>query len=223
MQIVGVVERRGRLGFLEEPLLGRLVAGQVRREELDGDLALQARILGRVDDAHPAVAEFGADRIRAERGTWSQRHGARLDYSPGRRGGVHRATTGRVSVGAPRRIILSAGASSGRQAGGSSQPVDGPFPAIGGGGTVSTVTLLERLRLPGVTEDRLSGSRISPGRARSSDMREVRIPRHLPQKAIWIREVTGVSAPVGSLGRFHDAPAGGCDLGQELIDVGPPN
>ncbi len=31
-----------------------------------GDLALQARVLGRVDDPHPAVAEFGADGVRAE-------------------------------------------------------------------------------------------------------------------------------------------------------------
>ncbi len=72
---VGMVERRGGLRLLQEPLLGRLVAGQIRREELDGDLALQARVLGRVDDPHAAVAEFGADRIRAERGTWREGHG----------------------------------------------------------------------------------------------------------------------------------------------------
>ena len=28
------------------------------------DLALQPRVLGRVDDPHPAVAEFGSDGIR---------------------------------------------------------------------------------------------------------------------------------------------------------------
>ena len=72
---VGVVESRGGLGFLQEPLLGRLVAGQVRREELDGDLALQARVLGRVDDPHAAVAELGADRRRAEGGAWGEGHG----------------------------------------------------------------------------------------------------------------------------------------------------
>ena len=55
-----------RLGFLQEPLLGRLVAGQVRREELDGDLALQARVLGRVDDPHAAVAQVGGDAVWAE-------------------------------------------------------------------------------------------------------------------------------------------------------------
>ena len=40
-----------------------------------GHLALQARIAGRVDDPHPAVAEFGEDRIRAEGGTWGEGHG----------------------------------------------------------------------------------------------------------------------------------------------------
>ena len=43
-----------------------LASPQVRREELDGDLSRQARVLGRVDDPHAALAEFGADRIRAE-------------------------------------------------------------------------------------------------------------------------------------------------------------
>ena len=48
-----MVEGRGRLRFLEESLRGRFVAGQVRREQLDGDLALQARVLGRVDTPMP--------------------------------------------------------------------------------------------------------------------------------------------------------------------------
>ena len=72
---VRVVQGRGGLRLLQEPLLGRLVAGQVRRQELDGDLALQARVVGRVDDPHAAVAEFGADRVRAERGAWREGHG----------------------------------------------------------------------------------------------------------------------------------------------------
>ena len=62
-------------GFLQEPLLGGVVAGQVRREELDGDLPLEARVLGRVDNPHPAVAEFGEDGVRAELSAWGQRHG----------------------------------------------------------------------------------------------------------------------------------------------------
>ncbi len=72
---VGMVEGRGRLGLLPKPLLGCLVAGQVRREELDGDLSLQARVVRRVHDPHAAVAQFGTDHIRAERGAWGQGHG----------------------------------------------------------------------------------------------------------------------------------------------------
>jgi len=48
--------------------------GQVRRQELDGHLALQARVLGRVDDAHPAVTEFGGYGVRTEGGTWREGH-----------------------------------------------------------------------------------------------------------------------------------------------------
>ena len=69
-----MVEGRGRLDFLQEPLLGRLVAGQLGRQDLDGDLALQPRVLGRVDFAHASCTEFGEDRIRAERGAWAEGH-----------------------------------------------------------------------------------------------------------------------------------------------------
>ena len=31
--------------------------------------------MGRVDDPHAAVAEFGADRVRAEGGAWAEGHG----------------------------------------------------------------------------------------------------------------------------------------------------
>ncbi len=44
------------------------VASRVRSggRSLDRHLAVEARVLGRVDDPHAAVAEFGADRVRAE-------------------------------------------------------------------------------------------------------------------------------------------------------------
>ena len=61
-----VVEDRGRLGLLEEASLRGLVAGQVGRQDLDRHLAVQARVVARVDDPHPAAAELGADRVRAE-------------------------------------------------------------------------------------------------------------------------------------------------------------
>ena len=82
--MVGVIEGGGSLGLLQEAALRGLVAGQVRHEELDGDLALQARVLGRVDDAHAAVAEFDADCVRAERSAWGEGHELRLDYSAAR-------------------------------------------------------------------------------------------------------------------------------------------
>jgi len=84
---VGVVECRRRLRLLQEPLLRRFVAGQVRREELDRHLALQARVVGRVDDPHATVAEFGAismdildfrARVLAIEGSKLRRMGQRL-------------------------------------------------------------------------------------------------------------------------------------------------
>ena len=56
------------------PEMGQAVCPEVRREDLDRHLALQARVLGRVDDPHAAVAEFGADRVRAEGGAWGEGH-----------------------------------------------------------------------------------------------------------------------------------------------------
>ena len=38
----------------------------VRRQDLDRDLALEAGVLGAVDDPHAAVADFGQDGVRAE-------------------------------------------------------------------------------------------------------------------------------------------------------------
>ena len=45
-------------------------------QDLDSDLALQARIVRGVDDPHPAVAELGADRVRAELRAGGERHGS---------------------------------------------------------------------------------------------------------------------------------------------------
>ena len=52
---VGVVQRRGGLGLLEEPLLDRVVASQIRREELDRHMPIQAGIMGLVDDPLPPL------------------------------------------------------------------------------------------------------------------------------------------------------------------------
>ena len=71
---VRMIEGRRGLGFLQEPLLGGLVAGQIRWQQLNGDLALEAGILREVDDAHAALAQLGPDLVRAERGSGGQGH-----------------------------------------------------------------------------------------------------------------------------------------------------
>ena len=48
-----MVQRRGGLRLLQKPLLRRVVAGQIRRHDLDRHLAVEARVLGRGDDAIP--------------------------------------------------------------------------------------------------------------------------------------------------------------------------
>ena len=47
------------MGFLEEPLLDRVVFGQVRGQELDGDGALEAGVCRLIDNAHAASPELG--------------------------------------------------------------------------------------------------------------------------------------------------------------------
>ena len=79
---VGMVQRGGGLGFLKEPLLSGVVFGQIRREELDGDRALEAGVRGLVDDTHPALAELANDPVRPEGGTRGKGHG-RSQYIAG--------------------------------------------------------------------------------------------------------------------------------------------
>ena len=52
---VGAVQRRGRFGFLQEPLLGRVIPGQVGREEFDRNGSIQAGILRLIHN--PALKE----------------------------------------------------------------------------------------------------------------------------------------------------------------------
>ena len=58
-----MIEQCGRLCFAEEASLLILIAKGIRREELQGDHALEARIFGLVDNTHPAFAELGGDLV----------------------------------------------------------------------------------------------------------------------------------------------------------------
>src|SRR4051794_6805811 len=56
------------------------------------------------------------------------------------------------------------------------------------------------------------------GRA-ASHMRKPRVPSHLPQKPVRVREVPRVPAPVRLVPRLDDPPAPGRGLGEERVDL----
>ncbi len=60
---VGVVQGRGSLGLLHEAALALGVGDLLRRQDLDGDEAVQVRVAGLVDHAHPALAELLEDLV----------------------------------------------------------------------------------------------------------------------------------------------------------------
>ena len=60
---VGMVERRGRFGFEHEAFPSVLVAGQIGREELQGDKPIEVRVEGLVDDAHAAATQLFQDPV----------------------------------------------------------------------------------------------------------------------------------------------------------------
>ncbi len=53
-----MLDRRGSLGLSEEARLGLRVLGQVGSQQFQGDAALEFGVLGFVDNAHAALAEF---------------------------------------------------------------------------------------------------------------------------------------------------------------------
>ncbi len=60
---VRMIQRRGGLGFTLEAGQGLRIIGNVVREELQGDKAVQLYVLGFVDHAHAAAAEFLDDVV----------------------------------------------------------------------------------------------------------------------------------------------------------------
>ena len=71
---VDVVERRRRPGFVQKALLGDLVPRRVGGEDLDGDLALETRISGPVNDSHPTAADAREDFVWTQLGPGSHAH-----------------------------------------------------------------------------------------------------------------------------------------------------
>jgi len=72
---VRVVQSGDSLRFALEARATVRVGADFGRQDLDGDRAVEARIAGFVDLAHPTRADGGEDLIRAEANTNRERHG----------------------------------------------------------------------------------------------------------------------------------------------------
>ncbi len=60
---VGVVQRRGDACLALEAFDRLRIARQLRREEFDGNLPAEPRVLGAIDHSHAAAAEFFDDAV----------------------------------------------------------------------------------------------------------------------------------------------------------------
>ena len=72
-----VIERGCSQRLATKPLACRRVVGQMRRQNLDRDVAPEARVVRTVDLAHPTDPDPGGDLIRAEARTSGQAHPVR--------------------------------------------------------------------------------------------------------------------------------------------------
>ena len=61
-----MVERGSELGLADEPLPEPIVIGDLGREHLERDLALQSHVLGQIDGAHAAATEQALDPVPPE-------------------------------------------------------------------------------------------------------------------------------------------------------------
>src|SRR5690348_5733467 len=65
---VRMIERSGGASFADETFEGALVLRQSLGQELHGDVALEDKILGAIDDAHAAAAELLLDAVMGNDG-----------------------------------------------------------------------------------------------------------------------------------------------------------
>ena len=61
-----MLERRRQPRLAQEALAEAHVLGEVRREQLQRDVAVEREIVGAIDDAHPAAAEQRLDPVAGE-------------------------------------------------------------------------------------------------------------------------------------------------------------
>ena len=78
---IGMIQRGEDFGFALKARQPIGVSRQRRRQDLDGDLALQLRVGRPIHLPHAAFADFGGDLIRAETGAGSQGHAIFWDYT----------------------------------------------------------------------------------------------------------------------------------------------
>ena len=67
---VRVIERRRCLGLAQQVPAGVVVIAAVRREELDGDVALERQVAGQIDIAHPAASEQADNAVVTQFRAW---------------------------------------------------------------------------------------------------------------------------------------------------------
>jgi len=71
---IRMVQGRERLCFAGEPGQSVGVAGEQVRQDFKGDVTIQFRVAGAVDQTHPALADLASDFIDAEPGAGCECH-----------------------------------------------------------------------------------------------------------------------------------------------------
>ena len=74
---VGMIQRGNGFGFALEAEFARGIRGKMRRQDFDGDGAIEACIASAVDFTHSARAQGREYFVWTELSTWSERHGCR--------------------------------------------------------------------------------------------------------------------------------------------------
>src|SRR5437879_3254365 len=63
---VGMTQSRCGLGFLNKPLFAGRIGDLFRRQDLDGNEAVEVGVAGFIDDTHPTRAELLDDRVMSD-------------------------------------------------------------------------------------------------------------------------------------------------------------